>query len=1039
MDEKKLRQWFSDAQKLHQRGKLDAAQREYERILQKAPDFGRARVGLGIVLLMKGRPQDAVEEARRGMKDQAHPDAGQWINYGNLLQSAGHIDEACAAYEEARRLQPDKELIKVNLASLYMKQGRLDDAERLCRELKDREYAEPLLLLAKILLRRDEREEGRALLERAADLEPKNAEIIATRAALAVLEKDFETATPLTLDALELNGNSVQAWNCLQQLDIADLPLDRLERILRHIAENRIQLPDILARAVHFCRQNLIWEPLAALERQLTRALSGPQRQPLTYAAGFNLLGCHVPQTAHRHAAEALWRATAGRCTPLPARALPSPADAAPLRVGFLSSDLRGHAIGHLIVGLLEKLRHERVHWYLYSASFSDNSTARQRLFATADHFVNVAGLSDEELARRIRADRIDVLIELNGMTRDTRASALGFRPAPIQITWLGMPGTLGAPLDDVQYILGDPWGTPLALADGFSEKILQLPRSYQPNDHVPPDLSLAGTREAHNLPEHAPVFCCFNQYYKFSPETFDLWARILKDVPDAVLWLLRPKAPGIVSRLETLFAERGIDFSRIVLAPSAPQAAHIARISHADLILDTLPYNAHTTCSDALRVGVSVVTLPGTTFAGRVAAGILSCAGLPEWIAADGDDYVRKAVDFARRPFEERQRFKARLRETYHASPMMDNDTFARYLEQLCLGLYERHAAGLPPEHLRLTPDGKLVPLTGEVDAVAVFDVAREQAEEASSADPQLHEPEKPSDSLAAIALPAGHLPLLAVAGAATEKGRTPYDALCRDGRAHALLLEPDEDVCNQLRKKNLVGQTLLRVGVHDGGKQTLHICRSQELSSFLEPDGEFLSRFPGFAEGSEVVRRQEMQTVRLDDVMRTTPFSCLKLGLQGGDLAVLQHAALALRRAVVIQLRLAPTPLYRGGASLFEAGAWLARNGWTLHAFAVLNQRQLKPCGKDDAPDVRGSRCLQTEAVFIPDLRRWDGLDALQLGELAFWAHELLSATDLAERALWTLDQRDQGNRLERYRALPMETALMAARGTAPRILPG
>ena len=185
--------------------------------------------------------------------------------------------------------------------------------------------------------------------------------------------------------------------------------------------------------------------------------------------------------------------------------------------------------------------------------------------------------------------------------------------------------------------------------------------------------------------------------------------------------------------------------------------------------------------------------------------------------------------------------------------------------------------------------------------------------------------------------------------------------------------------------------------------------------------------------------MRRQEMQTVRLDDVMRTTPFSCLKLGLQGGELAVLQHAARVLRRAVVIQLRLAPTPLYRGGASLFEAGAWLARNGWTFHAFAALNQRQLKPCGKDDTPDVRGSRCLQTEAVFIPDLRRWDGLDGLQLGELAFWAHELLSAVDLTERALWTLDQRDQGNRLERYRALPLETSLMTAKGTAPRILPG
>ncbi|MCI7568406.1 MAG: tetratricopeptide repeat protein [Desulfovibrio sp.] len=1039
MDEKRLSKWFSDAQKLHQQGKLDAARKEYERILQKEPNFGLARVALAIVLLMQGRPQEAVTEARRGMKDQQHPSAGQWINYGNILQAAGCLDDACTAYEEAARLQPGKELIKVNLATCYMKQGRQDDAERLCRELMDREYAEPLLLLAKILLRRGERQESRALLERAMSLAPQNADIVATRAALALMEKEFTVASRLTLDALELNGNSMQAWTCLQELDVTDLPMDRLKNILRYLTDSGTRMPGVLSLAVYFCRHNLIWDFLVPLEQMLARSLSKPLRHPLSSSNSFSLLGCRVPQTAHRHAAEAIWRSREQHCAPLPARPLPPLSEAGPLRVGFLSSDLRNHATTYLIAGLLEKIGHERIHWYLYSASFSDESSARKRIFATVAHFINVASLSNEELARRIRADRIDVLIELNGMTKDTRASVLALRPAPIQITWLGMPGTLGAPLDEVQYILGDPWVTPLTLAEGFSEKILQLPRSYQPNDHVPPDLSSAGTRASHGLPEHAPVFCCFNQYYKFSPETFDLWARILKDVPDAVLWLLRPRASDIATRLEALLAERGIDTSRIIFAPFVPQVLHIARISHADLVLDTLPYNAHTTCSDALRAGVPVVTLPGETFAGRVAASILSCAGLPEWIAADGDNYARKAVDFARRPFEERQHYKARLREKYHASPMMDNDTFARYLEQLCLGLYKRHAAGLPPEHLRLTPEGELVPLTHDADAVAVFDAARKQAEAMSPAEPRSHEREKPADSLEAIALPAGHLPLLLVAGAATDKDKAPYDLLCRDGRARALLLEPDEEVCNQLRKKNLAGQTLLRVGVHDGGKRTLHSCRSPELSSFLEPDGEFLSRFPGFTEWSEVVRRQEMQTVRLDDVAQTSPFSCLKLGLQGGELTVLQHAARALRRAVVIQLRLAPTPLYRGGASLFETGAWLARNGWTLHAFAALNQRRLKPCGEDAAPDVRGSRCLQTEAVFIPDLRRWNGLDALQLGELAFWAHELLSATDLAERALWTLDQRDQGNRLERYRALPMERALMDARGSAPRVLPG
>lgn len=1059
MEGKKLLQWLSDAQKLHQRGQLDAAQREYERILQKAPDFGRARIALGIVLLVKGRPQDAVTEARRGMKDLRQPDAGDWINYGNLLQAAGQIEEACSAYEEARTLAPGKTVLKANLATLYMRQGRTDDAERLCRELVSCEYADPLLLLAKIVLARGEREEGERLLERAADIDPKHAEVPAVRAALALQDRDFKAAGGFALDALERNGNIQQAWHCLEKMDIADLPLDRLEQVLLQLADRQIQLPDILSRAVKFCRDNLIWKPLATLERQLARSLAAPLRQPVTSSAGFSLLSCHVPQSAHRHAAEALWRRLTERCQPLPPRSLPPLEEAAPLRVGFLSSDLRGHAIGFLIVGLLEKLRHKSIRWHLYSASFSDSSSARQRLFAAADRFINVGGLSDEELARRIRNDRIDILIDLNGMTLDTRACVLAYRPAPIQITWLGMPGTLGASLDDIQYILGDPWGTPLSLADGFSEKILQLPRSYQPNDHVPPDLSLAGTRAEYGLPEEAPVFCCFNQYRKFSPETFDLWAQILHEVPEAVLWLLPPKSDTLYARLKAVCTERGLEPSRIVIAPRKPQAQHIARISLADLVLDTLPYNAHTTCSDALRAGVPVVTLPGETFAGRVAASILSCADLPEWIAGDGDDYVRKAVDFARRPFEERQRYKARLREKYHAGPMMDNVAFARYFEQLCLGLYARHAAGLPPEHLRLTPDGDLVPLTEEADAVAVFREAREKAAGARPGDAadaesqgagktaaetaaqpqQAREAAATPENVGHIALPTGRKPLLVAAGAAADcRGRTTYEVLCGAGKARALLLEPDADVCALLRKKLVDGLTLLPGGPHDGGKQVLHICRSRAMNSFLEPDDDYLKLFPGFSSWGEVLERREMETVRLDDVTQAADLSFLKLGLQGGELTVLQHGEQALRRAVVVQLQLSPTPLYRGGSSLSGVSAWLEKRGWMLYAFRALNQRQLKPHGTDDAPDRRGSCCLQAEAVFIPAFRRWNELDELQLGELAFWAHEMLYAGDLTERALESLDLRDQGDRLERYRALPKDSSLMTARGTAPHILP-
>lgn len=265
-----------------------------------------------------------------------------------------------------------------------------------------------------------------------------------------------------------------------------------------------------------------------------------------------------------------------------------------------------------------------------------------------------------------------------------------------------------------------------------------------------------------------------------------------------------------------------------------------------------------------------------------------------------------------------------------------------------------------------------------------------------------------------------------------------TACDRVCKGGKAQALLLEPDPEVFLQLQKKQTTGQKVSPAGVHDGQKHILHICRSRALNSFLEADYGYLSLFPGFAYRGEVIQRREVQTVRLDDEVGASELSFLKLGLQGSELTVLQHGEQALQRAVVLQMQLSPVPLYRDGSSLSSVSAWLERRGWMLYSFLALHQRQLKPLGADTAPDKRGSCCMQAETVFIPAFRRWDALTELQLGELAFWAREVLCAADLAERALWTLDQRDQGKRLEAFRTLPKDAALLLSGGTAPRILP-
>ncbi len=703
---------FQDAQKLHRIGRLDKALELYDRILGLRPEFGEARLARALVMQAQGKIRAAVDEARAGLDRIAAPTAGNWLNYGVVCKNAGLVEETLRAYEQARKLAPDMPAVKANLAALYLSLRRLDEAEQLCLELTESsEEPAPWLNLARIALLRNDVERVSRCVDKVSDLDPKNPDIPMLRAHVAFRLKDEPEACAQALTVLMTRPTHPEAWNVLLGLNPACLDPDRLEKVLEALAGAGSEQPFLLATAVDLCRHNLIWGPLPELEAQLARLLDGPQKIPLTVTACFSLLGCNVPQTAHRHAAEAAWRNHFHR-QPLPPRELPPLEQAAPLRVGFLSSDLRGHAIGFLITGLLEKLPRGRIVWYAYNNSFSDNSAARDRLRSGFDRFVNVSSLNGEELAQRIREDRIDILIDLNGMTRDTRAGMLSFRAAPIQITWLGMPGTLGAG-EAVDYILGDAWTTPLSLAEGFTEQIIQLPRSYQPNDHVPPDLSLAGGRAAHGLPEEATVFCCFNQHYKISPDTFALWGRILEAVPGSVLWLMVPRTRGQFDRLRAHAERHGIAPERVFLAKGLPQDRHIARISLADLVLDTLPYNAHTTCSDALRAGVPVLTLPGSTFAGRVAAGILDTAGLHEWIVEDEESYVRKAVAYGRLARAEMDAVKKAVHDTYWASPMPDNAAFARLLEQLCLGLYERHAAGLPPEALRLTPEGRLEPLS--------------------------------------------------------------------------------------------------------------------------------------------------------------------------------------------------------------------------------------------------------------------------------------------------------------------------------------
>lgn len=375
----------------------------------------------------------------------------------------------------------------------------------------------------------------------------------------------------------------------------------------------------------------------------------------------------------------------------------PVPRVGGKIRLGLLSSDFHCHATLILMIEALEEIDPEIFELWIYSGGEDDGSSLRSRVSRAATGWRETAELSLERLAEIIREDRIGILVEMKGYTLGSRIGVLAYRPAPIQVSWLGYPGTTGATCID--YFIGDPVVTPLEDQPYFSERIAQMPRCYQPNDSHRNRPQAVGRQEC-GLPADATfVFASFNQQYKIVPEVFAAWCRILISVPGSVLWLLVRHEAAQQNLLDAA-ASNGISPDRIVFASFIGVESHRRRLPLADLCLDTFPCGGHTTASDALWAGVPVLALTGRSFASRVAASLLHTLGLPQLVCADIDHYIAEAIRLATEPLactELRQRLATALVE----SPLFDGRRFAHDLERLLMRMVERQDAGLPPTPL--------------------------------------------------------------------------------------------------------------------------------------------------------------------------------------------------------------------------------------------------------------------------------------------------------------------------------------------------
>ena len=673
---------FDRAYRLHQQGKLREAFMRYDAVLAADPKFAPALHYSGVVLYQAGRIPEAADRIRASLElEPASSEA--WSNLALVLESAGRREAAVNALKKASALAPRAPEILANLAAAELALGRIADAEASARSViaVDARHAGGWHNLALALEPQGRLLEAMDAASRATALAPAEAAYAGLKAQLEMTAGMHRKARETLDAALARKPDSAalrfELAGLLERENELDRAMQAYEEVIRLDATQGAALSQLL-----FLRQRLgDWHDLQALRRQFREGVG--KRVPLL--SPFVLLSQPSTRAEQRQCAEA-WTA---RIAPAAPPSGPAMLNSGRLRIGYLSADFHTHATAFLAAGLFEQ--HDRARFEIvgYSTGPDDRSPMRERLTRAFDRFVDAAGWPALRLATAIRNDAIDVLVDLKGHTENGPPSVLALRPAPIQVHYLGYPGTLGGNLAD--YLIGDAIVTPPEHAGDYAETLALLPGSYQVNDRDRPIAETPGRSDL-GLPRAAVVLSCFNSGYKFNPEVFDAWMKILAEVPDAVLWLLaRRGEERWVSNLRREMVRRGLDARRLIFASARPNAEYLALYRAADLFIDTWPYNAHTTASDALWAGCPLVTLCGETFPSRVAASLLTTVGLPQLICHDVKSYVAKVISLAR-DANERRRLREHLEGPGRQSPLFDTAATTRAIEEAYLAMAEQY-----------------------------------------------------------------------------------------------------------------------------------------------------------------------------------------------------------------------------------------------------------------------------------------------------------------------------------------------------------
>ena len=640
---------------LHQQGRLGEAEAAYRAVLAVAPDHPDALHLLGVMLLQRRDFAAAAETIGRSVALRPIDPAAQG-NLGTALLQLGRDVEALAAFDRALALKPDYAEAFNNrgliLARLHRPAEALASYERALALRPD--YGDALKNRGTVLRVLGRKPEAVESYSRAMALRPDDLDVVLQRAE--------------TLRDLKRNEEAARDFETLQR---------REPRAMFVMGEVRL--------AKNNCCD---WQDYQAETVRILDKL----RAGWPAATPFPVLSFTDDPVLQRRAADIYVAAKIPRNLPPLWQGERYRHDR--IRIAYLSADFYEHATSYLMAELFE--RHDRSRFETTALSFGPEGKGpmRARLVAAFDRFVDIRTKTDQEAAQLLRQLEIDIVIDLKGHTGGSRQAILAHRPAPVQVNYLGYPGTMALP--QVDYILADRFIIPESHEGFYAEQVACLPDCYQPNDTRRAIAERVPSRAEAGLPDEGFVFCSFNNTYKLSPQIFAIWLRLLHQVEGSVLWLLG-SSEAALRNLRCEAAAQGVAPERLVFAPRLPLPEHLARHRLADLFLDTLPYGAHTTTSDALWTGLPVLTCPGESFASRVAGSLVRTAGLPELVVPDLASYEALALELAWTP-DRLAGLKAKLAANRLSCPLFDADRFRRSLERAYEMMWARAERGAAP-----------------------------------------------------------------------------------------------------------------------------------------------------------------------------------------------------------------------------------------------------------------------------------------------------------------------------------------------------